>query len=68
MFLPELHWSSPPPGTKSLALIVEDPDAPGKPFAHWVVFNIPGTVNACPETAPPEGGTVGQNDSGSAGY
>ena len=39
---PELHWSNPPSGTKSLALTVYDPDAPtGSGWWHWTVFNIP---------------------------
>jgi hypothetical protein len=38
---PPLTWGEPPAGTKSLALIVDDPDAPGGTFVHWVVYNIP---------------------------
>jgi len=37
---PELHWDAPPTGTQSLALIVDDPDAPGQTFVHWVVYDI----------------------------
>jgi len=40
---PELSWPEPPPGTRSLALIVDDPDAPSGTFYHWGVFNIPAT-------------------------
>jgi Raf kinase inhibitor-like YbhB/YbcL family protein len=40
-FSPALQWSEPPSGTKSLALIVEDPDAPMGTWDHWVVYNIP---------------------------
>jgi Raf kinase inhibitor-like YbhB/YbcL family protein len=40
-FSPALQWSAPPPGTKSLALIVEDPDAPTGTWVHWIVYNIP---------------------------
>src|SRR6266568_5293401 len=38
---PPLAWSDVPAGTKSLALIVEDPDAPSGTFVHWVLFNVP---------------------------
>lgn len=38
---PEIYWESVPDNTKSLALIVDDPDAPGKTWVHWVVYNIP---------------------------
>ena len=38
---PALQWSAPPPRTKSLALIVEDPDAPMGTWVHWVIYNLP---------------------------
>jgi Raf kinase inhibitor-like YbhB/YbcL family protein len=38
---PALHWSEPPTGTKSLALICDDPDAPRGTWVHWVLFNLP---------------------------
>ena len=38
---PPLQWSDPPAGTKSFALIVDDPDAPSGTWVHWVVYNIP---------------------------
>jgi Raf kinase inhibitor-like YbhB/YbcL family protein len=38
---PSLKWSDPPQGTKSLALIMEDPDAPMGTWVHWLVYNIP---------------------------
>ena len=38
---PPLEWTAPPPGTQALALIVEDPDAPGPaPFVHWLCWGM----------------------------
>lgn len=42
---PALQWSDAPANTKSFALIVDDPDAPAKVWAHWILFNIPAHVN-----------------------
>ncbi len=46
---PEIRWQDIPGGVKSLALICDDPDAPGGDFVHWVVFNIPPESNGLPE-------------------
>ena len=46
---PPLSWSDLPSGTKSLALIVEDPDAPGGTFVHWVLFNVPPIPSELPQ-------------------
>src|SRR3954451_14733618 len=46
---PPLEWSDPPPGTKSFALIVEDPDAPSGTFRHWGLYNIRGERALLPE-------------------
>ena len=53
---PPLAWTGVPPGTQSLALIVDDPDAPDPKapkmtWVHWVVYNLPPTVTAVPEGA-----------------
>src|SRR5262245_53783934 len=40
---PSLRWSDLPSGTRSLALIVDDPDAPAGTWVHWVVYDIPGS-------------------------
>lgn len=45
---PSLEWTHVPDETKSLALIVDDPDAPGQTFTHWVLFNLPGDVMLLP--------------------
>lgn len=46
---PELRWTNPPKGTKSFALIMDDPDAPKKVWVHWIVYNIPSTMTKLPE-------------------
>lgn len=47
---PPLSWSTRPEGTKSLALVVEDPDAPTPhPFVHWLLYNIPADLRGLPE-------------------
>ena len=63
---PPLSWSEPPRGTQSLVLIVEDPDAPGGTWDHWLLFNIPAAIRLLPEGVPadphPSGlGTHGSN-------
>jgi len=66
---PPLSWTGVPAGTKSLALTVIDPDAPGHAFTHWVVFGIPPSTADVPEGGPPpSGATEGRNDFGSTGY
>jgi Raf kinase inhibitor-like YbhB/YbcL family protein len=47
---PELAWSGAPAETQSFALIVDDPDAPGKPWLHWLML-FPATVSSLPELA-----------------
>lgn len=46
---PPLAWGDPPEGTKTYALIVDDPDAPGGTFVHWVVYDVPGHFGDLPE-------------------
>ena len=48
---PPLKWSNAPEGTKSFALIADDPDAPGGTWVHWVVYNIPAGARELPEKA-----------------
>lgn len=55
-----------PKGTKSLALIVDDPDAPGGMWVHWVVFNIPAATKEVKENFIP--GEQGSNDFGKEDY
>lgn len=74
---PPLSWSGAPSNTKSLAMIVDDPDAPdpAKPqrvYVHWVVYNLPPGTIALPEdaskTGMPKGAVQGKNDWGKAVY
>jgi Raf kinase inhibitor-like YbhB/YbcL family protein len=73
---PPLSWSGVPPGTRSLVLIMEDPDAPiGEPFVHWLMYNIPPETMSLPEGVPeeprlddPPGALQGMNSRGSIGY
>jgi len=46
---PPLEWSDPPAGTKSFALVCDDPDAPVGTWDHWVLWNLPGTLRKLPE-------------------
>ena len=52
---PPLSWTGVPEGTKSLALICDDPDAPRGTWSHWVLYNIPPDKSELPEGVPPEG-------------
>lgn len=74
---PPLAWQGVPTGTKSLVLIVDDPDAPDPAapkmtWVHWVVFNLPHGDTGLPEgagaTAPPKGAVSGLNDWKRNGY
>lgn len=65
---PDLTWSGAPPGTKSLALIADDPDAPVGTFTHWVVYNMSPDLTAIARGAPPEPATRGRNSYGRLGY
>ena len=46
---PPLIWTDPPPGTETLALIVDDPDAPSGTWVHWVLYNLPATARGLSE-------------------
>lgn len=74
---PALSWSDVPEGTKSFALVVDDPDAPdpARPkmtWVHWVLYNLPATAKALPEgidpTDLPPGSQSGLNDWKRTGY
>lgn len=70
---PSLRWSDPPSGTKSLALICDDPDAPRGTWVHWVLFNLPAQARELNESVPTtetlaNGAKQGKNDFGNIGY
>jgi len=70
---PPLSWDSVPEGTHSLALIVEDPDAPSGTFLHWLLYNVPAEVHQLPEHVPTaktlaQGAFQGLNDFNHLGY
>ena len=70
---PALAWTSAPEGTKTFAIICDDPDAPMGTWVHWVLFNLPESVRELHESIPPErelknGGKQGMNDFHKVGY
>ncbi len=70
---PALGWSNLPGGTKSIALICDDPDAPMGTWVHWVVYNLPASVDGLPESVPATPTTIsgalqGTNSWGKIGY
>jgi Raf kinase inhibitor-like YbhB/YbcL family protein len=74
---PALQWSAVPQGTRSLALIVDDPDAPDPAnprmtWVHWVIYNISATADSLPEGVKdkdlPQGTLQGLNDWKKTGY
>lgn len=65
---PSLYIENVPGGTKSLALVVDDPDAPAGVWDHWIVWNIPAETTQIPEGTVPEGALQGTNDSGNLDY
>ncbi|WP_414619929.1 YbhB/YbcL family Raf kinase inhibitor-like protein [Calothrix sp. CCY 0018] len=70
---PSLKWDEPPRETQSLALIVDDPDAPGQTFVHWVLYDIPPKTRYIPQAIAPDAmldgsGIHGTNDYEQFGY
>ena len=70
---PALSWDAVPAGAQSIALIVDDPDAPGKTWVHWVIYNIPTSSTGLPAAVPKnktlyDGSLQGTNDFGRIGY
>jgi Raf kinase inhibitor-like YbhB/YbcL family protein len=73
---PPLTWAGLPEGTRELALIVDDPDAPrAEPWVHWVLYKIPPDTRTLAEGVPPSpmlnipmGAMQGKNSWGTDGY
>ena len=65
---PELAIENVPPGTKSLALLVEDPDAPNGLWVHWAVWNINPNLRTLVEHAEPRESVIGKNSWGHNQY
>jgi hypothetical protein len=70
---PPLSWSVTPRGTAAYAVFLEDPDAPGGTFTHWVLLDLPATTTSLPQDVPrgqrpATGGAQAQNDAGVTGY
>src|SRR5690349_18723131 len=63
---PALHWDEPPQGTKSFALVIDDPDAPNGTFRHWGAYDIPASARSI--AAGQSIGTEVNNDKGTKGY
>ena len=70
---PQLSWSGVPSNAETVALILDDPDAPEKTWVHWVIYDLPTSTNSLPENVPKEeksiaGGKQGINDFKKIGY
>jgi Raf kinase inhibitor-like YbhB/YbcL family protein len=70
---PALSWTDPPAGARSLALVVDDPDAPRGTWTHWLLWDLPADRRGLPEgvsrtTGGPEGSRQGTSDFRKAGY
>lgn len=70
---PALSWIEAPQGTRTFALVMDDPDAPVGVFTHWVLFNIPASARGLAEGVPKmerleNGALQGRNDFARIGY
>ncbi len=70
---PELKWNDPPAGTKTFALLVDDPDAPAGNWNHWTIWNLPPTLRSLAEgfakdARLSDGTEQGKNDFHKTGY
>lgn len=70
---PSLAVDGVPEEAESMALIVDDPDAPNRTWVHWVLYGLPADTTAVPESVPPDpevlgGARQGENDFGDLGW
>ena len=70
---PQLSWTNAPDGTKSFALLSDDPDAPVGNWNHWTLWNLPANSSGLPENVSkdarlPDGSQQGLNDFRKTGY
>lgn len=65
---PPLKFEDVPSNARSLVLIVDDPDAPGKTWVHWVLYNIDPKTEKIEENSSPSGAALGLSDFGELGY
>jgi Raf kinase inhibitor-like YbhB/YbcL family protein len=65
---PPLAWSGAPPGTKALALVMDDAGAPITPYIYWIVFNISTATPEIQAGKLPLGAQVAENSKGTVGY
>src|SRR5258708_21283705 len=70
---PQLKWNDPPANSQSIALIMDDPDAPAGTWVHWVLYDLPANARELPEGIAkqeqlPSGARQGRNDFAKIGY
>ena len=65
---PSLAWAGIPSGAASIAVVMDDPDAIGGTYTHWVVFNLPATARGITGGRLPPGAAQAQNSGGQAAY
>jgi Raf kinase inhibitor-like YbhB/YbcL family protein len=65
---PPLAWSGVPEGMAELALVVDDPDAPGGTYVHWILFRLDPGLTELAEGRPPAGARQARNSAGKARY
>jgi Raf kinase inhibitor-like YbhB/YbcL family protein len=65
---PPLTWSGVPAGARELALLVDDPSAPGGTYVHWILFHLPPGLRRLPAGSVPDAARQAVNSAGSAGW